>query len=150
MIRPYLWTADVLGISHCTCSYLDIYISQNIRICKGDFEGQFQTILQAKVSIFWSENADLLFSFSFYFLQNLSNPVLLSRCCCYSKELTWLNNSISNNSTGQFFDLKIQIYYSRFPFSFCRICQIHCFLHTDAAIPKSWHVGIVFWRKIKI
>ena len=30
------------------CSYLDIYISQNIRLCKGDFEGKFQTILQAK------------------------------------------------------------------------------------------------------
>ena len=30
------------------CSYLDIYISQNIRLCKGDFEGQFQTTLQAK------------------------------------------------------------------------------------------------------
>ena len=30
------------------CSYLDIYISQNIRLCKGDFEGKFETILQAK------------------------------------------------------------------------------------------------------
>ena len=30
------------------CSYLDIYISQNIRLCKCDFEGKFQTILQAK------------------------------------------------------------------------------------------------------
>ena len=30
------------------CSYLDIYISQNIRLYKGDFEGQFQTTLQAK------------------------------------------------------------------------------------------------------
>jgi hypothetical protein len=30
------------------CVYLDIYISQNIRLCKGDFEGKFQTILQAK------------------------------------------------------------------------------------------------------
>jgi hypothetical protein len=27
------------------CSYLDIYISQNISLCKGDFEGQFQTSL---------------------------------------------------------------------------------------------------------
>ena len=30
------------------CNYLDIHISQNIRLCKGDFEGQFQTTLQAK------------------------------------------------------------------------------------------------------
>jgi hypothetical protein len=30
------------------CSYLDIYISQNARLCKGDFEGKFQLILQAE------------------------------------------------------------------------------------------------------
>ena len=34
----------------------------------------------------------------------------------------------------QFFDLKIQIYYSQFSTIFCRICQIQCFLRTDAAI----------------
>ena len=33
------------------CSYLDIYISQNIRLCKGDFEGQFQTSLQTRIMI---------------------------------------------------------------------------------------------------
>ena len=38
-------------IAHC--SYLDIYISQNIRLCKGDFEGKFQTILQPKGIIFF-------------------------------------------------------------------------------------------------
>ena len=41
---------------HCHtphCSYLNIYISQNIRLCKGDFEGKFQTILLAKVIIFF-------------------------------------------------------------------------------------------------
>ena len=36
------------GYTPAHCSYLDIYISQNIRLCKGDFEGQFQTTLQAK------------------------------------------------------------------------------------------------------
>ena len=30
------------------CSYLDIYISQNLELCKGDFAGKFQIILQAK------------------------------------------------------------------------------------------------------
>ena len=50
---------------HTHCSYLDIYISQNIRLCKGDFAGKFQTILQAKGINFLSENWDLLFSFSF-------------------------------------------------------------------------------------
>ena len=45
------------------------------------------------------------------------------------------------------FDLKIQICYYHFPSIFCRICQIHCFLHTVATITKSWHVWIVFWCK---
>ena len=31
---------------HTHCSYLDIYISQNIRLCKGDFDSQFQATLQ--------------------------------------------------------------------------------------------------------
>ena len=30
------------------CSYLDIYISPNIRLWKGDFEGKFQSNIQAK------------------------------------------------------------------------------------------------------
>ena len=34
------------------CSYLDIYISQNIRLCKGDFEGQLQTSLEARIMYF--------------------------------------------------------------------------------------------------
>ena len=39
-----------MGITdgHTVARYLDIYISQNIRLCKGDFERQFQTTLQTK------------------------------------------------------------------------------------------------------
>ena len=51
----------------------------------------------------------------------------------------WFGRPISNQPTGQnyeVFDLKIQIYYTDFPSIFCRSCQIHCFLHTVAAIPK--------------
>ena len=54
-------------------------------------KGNFKQLNRPKVSIFWSKNSDLLFSFSFYFLQNLSNPLLFAHCCCYSKELTCLN-----------------------------------------------------------
>jgi hypothetical protein len=28
------------------CSYLEIYISQKIRLCNGDFEGKFQASVQ--------------------------------------------------------------------------------------------------------
>ena len=53
--------------------------------------------------------------------------------------MRWFGRPISNQPTGQsyqFFDLKIQIYYSHFSSIFCRSCQIHCFLHTVAAISK--------------
>ena len=54
-------------------------------------KGNFKQLYRPKVSIFLSENSDLLFSFSFQFLQNLSNPLLFTHCCCYFKELTYLN-----------------------------------------------------------
>ena len=46
----------------------------------------------------------------------------------------------SVHCTGQYyehFDLKIQLYCTHFSSSLCRNCQIHCFLHTVAAISKS-------------
>ena len=75
--------------SHCSC--LEIYISQKIRLYKGDFEGKFQFNLQAKSSLFSVGNSNLLSSFFFYFLQNLSISLLFTHCCCYLKELTCLN-----------------------------------------------------------
>ena len=40
---------DLSGMyTRAHCSYLDIYISQNLELCKGDFAGKFQIILQAK------------------------------------------------------------------------------------------------------
>ena len=69
------------------CSYLDIYISQKIRLCEGDFESKFQTSVQPVSWFFWSENSDLLNSFSFYFLQELSNPLLFAHSYCYFKKV---------------------------------------------------------------
>ena len=46
---------------------------------------------------------------------------------------------ISNEPRGQtyqFFDLKIQIYYTHFSSIFCRNCQIQCFSDTVDAISK--------------
>ena len=40
---------------------------------------------------FWSENSDLLYPFSFYFRQELSNPLLFAHCCCYFNALTYLS-----------------------------------------------------------
>ena len=46
------WHTGFQATAHWSC--LDIYISQNIRLCKGDFEGQFQTSLQARIMIFFT------------------------------------------------------------------------------------------------
>ena len=37
------------GGSRAHCSYLEIYISQKISLCKGDFEGKFQTSVQTSI-----------------------------------------------------------------------------------------------------
>ena len=60
--------------------YLDIYISRKIGLCMRWFG-------RSKLSIFWSENSNILFSFFFYFLQELSNPVLFGHCQCYFKKV---------------------------------------------------------------
>ena len=49
--------SQVLGLAkldktHSHCSYWDIYISQKIRLCEGDFESKFQTIVQASIMNF--------------------------------------------------------------------------------------------------
>ena len=59
---------------------------------------KFNPIYRQKLSIFLSEKSDLLNSFFFYFSQNLSNPVLFTHCCCYSKELTCLNCNLMQKS----------------------------------------------------
>jgi hypothetical protein len=66
---------------------------------------------------------------------------------------SWFGRQISNKPGGQTnqpFHLKIQIYYTHFFSTFCRICQIHCFFHTVAAILMSWHIWIAIWCKIAI
>ena len=58
---------------------------------------------------------------------------------CISQKIE-IKRPISNHSTGQryhdFFDLIIQIYCTHFSSTFCRNCQIQCFLHTVNAISK--------------
>ena len=56
-------------------------------ILKANFKPVWRPVLWT----FWSENSTLFFSFSFYFLQELSNPLLFAHCCCYSNDLTCLS-----------------------------------------------------------
>ena len=50
-------------------------------ILKANFKPKYRPVSWT----FWSKNSDLLHSFSFYFLQELSNPVLFAHCWCYEK-----------------------------------------------------------------
>ena len=102
--NPY---ANLLEVTLPHCTYLDIYISRKIRLCVVDLEGKFQTNLQAKLLNFLVWKFNLLYPFFFYFLQNLSNPVLFTHCCCYSKELTYLNCVLMQKSQSEFPDQKV-------------------------------------------
>ena len=68
----------------------------------------FNPIYRQKLSIFLSENSDLFYSFFFYFLQNLSNTLLFTHCCCYSKELD-LTNSAKNRRKMSSINLNFQV-----------------------------------------
>ena len=64
--------------------------------------------------------------------------------------LWWFWRQISHQRTSQYhelFYLKIQINYTHFPSIFCRSFQTHCFLHSIAAIPMTWHIQVVIWCK---
>ena len=69
------------------CSYLDIYISQKLRLCVVDFEGKFQTNLLTKLINFLVWKFRSIMRIFLLFLQNLSNPLLFTYCCCYFKDL---------------------------------------------------------------
>ena len=60
----------IVGKNHVKthCSYLNIYISQTIRLCKGDFEGKFQFNLQAKSITFlgWKFRSIILIFLLFF------------------------------------------------------------------------------------
>ena len=82
-----------LSFPSTTPHHLNIYISQKNRLWLVNLEGQFQTGLEAKLTTFliW-KLISIILSFFFYFLQELSNPVLFAPCCCYSKELKYYWN----------------------------------------------------------
>ena len=69
---PFPETLLTTTISHC--SYLNIYISQKIRLCAVDLKGKFQTNLQAKSITFlvWKFKY-IMFIFPCFILQDLIN-----------------------------------------------------------------------------
>ena len=75
-----LFRRTVVQLYNAHCSYLDIYISQKIRLCVVDLEDKSQTNLQAKLLNFlvWKFKSVILIFF--YFLQKLLNSVLFAHC----------------------------------------------------------------------
>ena len=49
-----------------------------------------------------------MYSLFFYFLQNLSNPLLFTHCCCYSKKAADLKNYGKNRKKMSIADLNFQ------------------------------------------
>ena len=60
------------------------------------WKANFKPTYRPNSSTFWSGNSNLLYSFFFYYLQNLLNPVIFTHCCCYP---IWCKNCNSNMST---------------------------------------------------
>ena len=88
------WQGNLLrGIVNSYCSYLDIYISRKIRLCVVDFEGKFQTNLQAKLINFlvWKFRSTYYANSYLIFFRICQIHCFFTYCCCYSKELTDLN-----------------------------------------------------------
>ena len=84
------------------CSLLDIYISQKTRLCVVNLEDQFQMSLEAKLINFliWKFRSIILIFLLFF--AELSNPVLFAQCCCYSKELKYLNCNLTQKCDSTF------------------------------------------------
>ena len=85
------------------CSYLNIYISQKIRLCVLDLEGQFQTTLPAKAINFliWKFRSIILI-FLLFFCRSCQIQCFL-HTWCYSKELKYLNCNLTQTCDSNYF-----------------------------------------------
>ena len=98
-------TAGVLRrqISICNtphCSYLAIYISQKIRLCVVDFEGQFQTSLQAEsINFLISKFKSIIPIFLLFFAGIVKSTAFctLSHFTAIPKRLIYLSHVFVSN-----------------------------------------------------
>ena len=79
----------ILHTTYPHCSYLNIYISQKIRLCVVDLEGQFQTTLQAKDINFliWKFRSIILI-FLLFFAGVVKSSAFCTLCLQF-----WVENS---------------------------------------------------------
>ena len=89
---------QVLMLKHHTLQLFGHLHHEKSGFVRVILKANFKPTYRPNPSLFWSGNSDLLYSFFFYFLQNLSNPLLFTHCCCYSKELTCLNWDLKQKS----------------------------------------------------
>ena len=104
--------------------------------------------------LFTSSN-NVLKTFEIQWTEISKNTYLISHCSHLDIYISQKTGSvcsefvrpISSEPRGQtyeYFDLKIQIYYTHFFSIFCKSCQIQCFLHTVAAT----QIFQPFWNSI--
>ena len=82
-------------------SYLDIYISQKIRLCVVDLEGKFQTNLQAKLLDFfvWKFRSIILIFLLFFFAEFVKSTAFYKLLLLFQRVVFWCKNRSSNMST---------------------------------------------------
>ena len=85
-LKHQVYLSSIVTGTHC--SYLDIYISQKISLCNGDFEGKFQTNTQASIMNFliWKWKFIILI-----FLLFLAGVVKYTAFCTLLLLFQWLD-----------------------------------------------------------
>ena len=86
------WTAEPSesGAGH-TVAIWTFTFHKKSGCAKVIWKANFKPAYGPKLSILWPENSDLLNSFFFYFLKELSYPLLFAHCYCFSNELNYLS-----------------------------------------------------------
>ena len=84
-LQDFLQYGTMGTFAHCVCIWTFTFHKKSgcvLLIWKSNFKPTYGS----NSSTFCSEYSNLLYSFFFYYLQNLLNPVLFTYCCCYPKE----------------------------------------------------------------
>ena len=120
-------------------SYLWIYISQNIALCKGNFEGQFQKSLQVRLMIFYLKIHTYFTHFLSTFCRSFQIHCFLHNCYCCSNELTCLSCNLMEKCDSHWSYLEIItvcnyypvknkciLHYSKYIYIYFTFCSIVC------------------------
>ena len=122
LFKAFKQSYQILTNAFSHCSHLDIYISQKTGSVCSEFVRPISNEPRGQTY------SDLLYSFFFYFFQELSNPVLFGHCWCYFKKV-----EISESSRCC---VKLQIWILQLFGIAATVCKKHCLWHTACFFVK--------------